>query len=56
SLFNDGTSKKRRAATVLQVEIQDIKRVKTPAHKISEAKLFEGDLHSAPVRGHPTIV
>ncbi|KYN11340.1 hypothetical protein ALC57_16552 [Trachymyrmex cornetzi] len=81
SLYNDGTSKRRRAATpfplskpyrvefflfrmlhalccirVLQVEIQDIKRVKTPGLKISEAKLFEGDLHGAPVRGHSTIV
>ncbi|EGI58288.1 hypothetical protein G5I_13632 [Acromyrmex echinatior] len=81
SLFNDGTSKRRRAATsfplltpyrmesflfrmlralccirVLQVEIQDIKHVKTPGLKISEAKLFQGDLHGAPVRGHPTIV
>ncbi|KYN42126.1 hypothetical protein ALC56_03264 [Trachymyrmex septentrionalis] len=42
---------------VLQVEIQDIKQSKdSPGHKISKAKLFEDDLHGAPVRGHPTIV
>ncbi|KYQ52790.1 hypothetical protein ALC60_08079 [Trachymyrmex zeteki] len=41
---------------VSQVKSQDIKCIKTPGLQISEAKLFEDDLHGAPVRGHPTIV